>query len=184
VLATPDTLRALRDKYLEIKRLRVEHEAGGAADPRREMAALAQRFPGALRELDELPMPEIEQRLAQLDAVVERAAEVPEWARLQISYHGLLRVALRIKRVAQGRALADADRVLAELREWYEPAADEPALASLDRAAVAEILEPPGGRLNPWVFARVAALHGVEPDRVHRALFLRQTGVAGGRAPD
>jgi hypothetical protein len=173
VLATAETLLALRDKYVEIRRLRVEDEAGGGADPKREMAALAQRFPGALRELDELPMPEIEQRLAQLDAVVERGAEAPEWARLQISYHGLMRAVLRIKRIAQGRAVADVDRVLADLRERYEPAGDEPALASLDRAAIAEILEPQGGRLNPWVFARVAALHGVEVDRVRRALFLR-----------
>jgi hypothetical protein len=173
VHVTAETLRALRGKYVEIKRLRVEEQEGRGSDPRREMAALAQRFPGALRELDELPMPEIEQRLAQLEAAVERGAAVPEWARLQISYHGLMRVALRIKRISTGPARADVDRVLAELREWYEPAADEPSLVSLDRAAVRAILEPEGGRLNPWVFARVAALHGVDADRVRRALFLR-----------
>lgn len=173
MLVTAESVSALREKYLEIRRLRVEHAAGLEADPRRELAALARRFPGALRELDELPMPEIERRLLALDTIVERGAEVPEWVRLQIGYHGLMRAALRIKRFARGRTGADADNVLAELRACYVPASDEPALASFDRAALYAILEPEQGRLNPWVFARVAELYGVPPERVRFALFLR-----------
>ena len=168
---TVETVRALRDKYREIKRLRDEHARGDEVDPRRAMAELARRFPGALRELDALPMSQIEERLALLEATVERGAPPPEWARLQIAYHGLMRAALRIKRLITLRA--DASSMLAAIADGYVPAADEPPLASLDYATLAAIARPVGGRLNPWVFERVASAHGVHADAVRRALFLR-----------
>jgi hypothetical protein len=173
MLVTADTLRALRDKYLEIKRLRDEHDAGATHDPKHEMAELARRFPGALRECDELPMPEIERRLGVLQTVLTQRAPVPEWIALQIAYHGWMRAALRIKRIAAGRRGVDAAVVRSELMRQYRPEADEPPLASFDDGALRAILEPPAGRLNPWVYARVAEQHGVEPERVRRALFLR-----------
>ena len=168
-----DPLRALRDKYREIKRLRDEAAAGLARDPQPEMAELARRFPGALRELDELPMPAIEQRLAALEAALQPGGVEPPWARLQIGYHSWMRVALRIKRLAQGRGSEHAAAVLRELQAEYRPAADEPPLESLDLVLVAAVLEPNQGRLNPWVYARVAAENGVDPDSVRRSLFLR-----------
>jgi hypothetical protein len=137
------------------------------------MASLAQRFPGALRECDELPIEEIERRLAALERALAQRAPAPEWAVLQIGYHGFMRAVLRIKRLAGGRGAEHAAAVLAELARSYEPAADEPPLASFDEAAIAVILDPPDGRLNPWVYARVAAQHGVPPDRVRSSLFLR-----------
>ncbi len=164
-------VRALREKYREIRRLREQDAAGSCADPKPDMAALAQRFPGALRELDRLPMPELAQRLCALDAVLERGAPVPDWVPLQIGYHGCMRAVLRVKRWFAGRSPADAAAVLAELPARYQPAPDEPPLASFDLAAVAAILAPAGGRLNPWVYARVAALHGVPPEAVRRAFF-------------
>jgi hypothetical protein len=173
VQVTDHTLRALREKYLEIKRLRVLAQTGSEPDPRSDMAALAQRFPGALRELDALPMPEIERRLSLLDAVVDRSAQVPRWVQLQISYHGLMRAALRIKRIAAGRDRNDVERVLAELSERYRAEPDEPELASFDHAALEAILEPAAGRLNPWVFARLALLHGMSAEDVRDAVFPR-----------
>ncbi len=174
VQVTAETVRALRDKYREIKRLRDADAAGVIADPRREMAALAQRFPGALRELDELPMDQIEARLFALEQLDDsaHAQAVPQWVRLQIGYHGCMRAVLRIKRMAADVG-DDAAALLHALSLQYEPAADEPPLASFDRAAVDAILRPDGGRLNPWVYARVAAACGVEPDDVRRALFVR-----------
>jgi hypothetical protein len=173
MLVNADTLRALRDKYIEIKRLRDEAAAGLDADPRREMAALASRFPGALRECDELPIDEIERRLAVLQRALDEREPAPEWVALQISYHGWMRAALRIKRMAAGRGAADAPAVLHELAQSYRPAPDEPPLAHFDEAAIIAILEPSDGRLNPWVYDRVAAQHGVPPARVRLALFLR-----------
>jgi hypothetical protein len=172
-MVTADTLAALRDKYREIKRLRDEDAAGVAADPKLDMAELARRFPGALRELDELPREEIERRLASLESAVAGRAAPPPWAALQIGYHGWMRVALRIKRLAAGRRAAEVAAVARELAASYAPAPDEPALALLDHAALSAILEPDAGRLNPWVFARVAREHGVSVDTVRFALFLR-----------
>jgi hypothetical protein len=172
VQVTAETVRALRDKYREIKRLRDADAAGLIADPRREMAALAQRFPGALRELDELPMDQIEARLFALEQLSASVDAVPEWVRLQIGYHGCMRAVLRIKRMAADVG-DDASALLHALALQYQPAADEPPLASFDRAAVDAILRPADGRLNPWVYARVAAACGVEPDAVRRALFVR-----------
>lgn len=172
--ASAAAIQALLDKYREIKRLREEHVAGEHEDPRPRLRALARRFPGALRELDELPMEEIDARLALLLAALERAQPVPAWVDLQLAYHGWMRAALRIKRIAHGRGAAHADAVLAELTARYVPDAHDPPLASFDLVAVTAILEPAAGRLNPWVYARVAALLGVDADAVRRALFLRK----------
>jgi len=171
--ASDGAVLALLDKYREIKRLRDEHARGDEQDPRPQMRALAARFPGALRELDELPMEEIEARLARLHDVLARAQPAPEWVVLQLGYHGWMRAALRIKLIARRRDCTHVDAVLAELPQSYRPEPHDPPLASLDRAAVSAILEPLDGRLNPWVYARVAAAAGVEPDVVRRALFLR-----------
>ena len=156
-----DTLRALRDKYRDIKRLRDEDAAGLNVDPKAQLAELARRFPGALRELDELPMEDIAQRLAVLETVVAERGPAPQWA------------ALRIKRLAAGRRAAHVGAVRRELESAYRPEPDEPPLASFDHAVLLAILEPNAGRLNPWVFARVALEHGVDPETVQRALFLR-----------
>jgi hypothetical protein len=59
-------------KYSEILAMRVEHVSGreNAARARVRMAELASRFPGALRELDDLDLAEIQGRIAGLEAVV------------------------------------------------------------------------------------------------------------------
>jgi hypothetical protein len=84
-----------------------------------------------------------------------------------------MRAALCVKRIAAERAAIDAAALLLELATRYQPDAHEPPLSAIDGAAIAEILEPADGRLNPWVFARVARDHGVEPEIVQRALFTR-----------
>jgi hypothetical protein len=168
-----EAVRGLRDKYREMKALRVEHARGEPADPRPRLRALAQRFPGALRELDELPMELIEARLRALDEAL--AAGPPfssrPWIALQAGYHALMRAALRVKRLSRGRRGAALEAVLQELSgAAHAGALDEPPL---DRAAVALILDPPGGRLGPWVLSEVARREGVDPETVRRALFVR-----------
>jgi len=170
----PDNVVALRDKYRQMRHMRELDAAGASPDPRREMAELARRFPGALRELDELPMHEIERRLSVLESVIDAGSSAPDWVRLQIGYHGLMRAALRIKRWFSRGEPGDADALLLELAVRYVPAADEPPLASFDHAALRAILEPADGRLNPWVFARVAEACGVDPATVRDALFWRR----------
>ena len=119
-------------------------------------------------------MEEIARRLAVLEDAVAGRAPAPQWVALQIAYHGWMRAALRVKRIAAGRRAADAPVVLGELARSYRPEPDEPPLARFDEATLSAILEPSDGRLNPWVYARVAEQYGVEPDQVRQALFLRR----------
>lgn len=185
---TLEMIAVLQEKYREIKRLRTvdaEHVAHGRAhDPKPEMAALARRFPGALRELDELPMTEVDARLAQLAAALA-AQRVPEWAALQVAYHGTYRFALRIKRRAARQGVLDdaalgraIERLLALTERELDSEPDEPRIADLDAATLQAILRPVEGRLQLWVLARVARAFGVEPAAVSAALFAR--GPAGG----
>ena len=70
----PTDLRALRDKYEQMLCLRQLHARAKQdpefvePDPRSAMAALARDYPGALREIDELPIEDIERRIAELAA--------------------------------------------------------------------------------------------------------------------
>jgi hypothetical protein len=160
----------LIDKYRAIRELRDNVEAHAPNQARALMVALASRFPGALRELDELPHELIAARLSELEATLASRSIPQRWMLLQASYHGYMRAALRLRRQLRGpSALADAQQILAS----YRHEADEPPLEHLDEAALRTIARPPGGRLNPWVFAQVAGLHGTTAEEVHRALFLR-----------
>lgn len=164
-------IEALLDKYREMRRMRAEDAAGLVIDPKPEMRALAARFPGALREIDETALDRIEARIGELEAVLRAESEAPEWARYAVDYHAWLRAALRIKRMCVGCAtVADA---VARARASYAPEEDEPSFEAIGEAGIVAIVRPERGRLNPWVYARVAELHGVTPDDVRLALFAR-----------
>jgi len=153
-------LAALGEKYRELVALRSE----SAGDVRPRLRALAARFPGALRELDEQPLPELVARREALADALSRRAPVPAWAPWMASYHGLLRVALRLKRTG-----CDAARVVIS---YMPESADEPERLSHDD--VAAMLAPPNGRLSAWALARVALLHGVSEREVSSILFARR----------
>lgn len=89
-------VEALCDKYREMVCLQRHQVPEG--DVRARMRALAERFPGALRELHEWPLADLEARLAVLEAASRGEVEEPSWALLQWSYHDGLRAALREKR--------------------------------------------------------------------------------------
>jgi hypothetical protein len=166
-------LSALRLKYQTIRELRLQADADATIAPRAELAALAHAFPGALRELDRLPMASLEARLCALDLALCDAAEPEPWMWLQSGYHGFMRAVLRIRRLSRGRPklIVDAASELAALA--YEPADDEPPAQRFGVAELSAIRRPPGGRLNPWVLAQVAHDHGVTPELVRAALFLQ-----------
>lgn len=137
---------ALVRKYEQIREMRRAHEDGTEGDPRELMRALAAEFPGALRELDELPMQTIEARLEAL-----RAPQPPAWADTMSRYHGWMRLALAIKR-AHGRDAEPAEVLLWLADRDTRP--DEPNDVTIE--AVRAILRPPTGRLSRWVLERVA----------------------------
>jgi hypothetical protein len=160
-------VRQLREKYVEMRAMRIE-DASGGGDPRGRMRALAARFPGALREIDELPFATIERRIEELDRVIEHSVAPPRWARALADYHGWMRAALALRRYA-GRD-RDRDRALAWIDARYRPEPDEPPPGAL-RAAVDAVLRPPHGRLNRWVFAMLAERHGASPSELEAEAF-------------
>jgi hypothetical protein len=145
-------LVALRAKYLEMKRLREENDAGQAGDPTPAMRALAARFPGALREIDELSMATIDGRIAELDRAIE-AGEAAPWMVALARYHAWLRLALQLRRDVRERTLGPARAWLAARGQPDEELGED----AVDDETLRAILRPPAGRLNRVILLRVAA---------------------------
>lgn len=166
----PVLIQALQHKYRTLHAWRTQGTPEAVS--RADFAALSRAFPGALRELDRVPMSVLEERLASLAAVLSGAAEPALWMALQSAYHGLMRAVLRIRRGLRDQLEAElADSTGCLQRMGYSAAPDEPALESIDAAMLQSIRKPPQGRLNPWVLERVALLHGVSREQVEQALF-------------
>jgi hypothetical protein len=163
----PQALLALADKYRQMRAMRCSNAAEDAPDPRAQMRALAARFPGALREIDELSMDVIDTRIAQLDAAVA-GGQIPQWAGWVVAYHGWMRAALRIKGLLVRYADLEPQAVILA---HYHPAADEPPTERLDGSAIEAIASPPGGRLNPWVLDQVALDAGADVALIRTTLF-------------
>lgn len=168
-------MKALLAKYTRMRALRVRHARALCdptyvePDPRAEMASLARAFPGALRELDELPMELLERRVRELEQLVgeeeSRAGEderarsplpAPSWVLAVWAYHRLARGALAAKRWLRGAAvLADAPEARGRLLEDVSR-----GVVHADAAAWCDelpaLVRPAGGRLMPLVTARLA----------------------------
>jgi hypothetical protein len=102
--------------------------------------------------------------------VIAGTTPAPDWARFLARYHGWLRAALRIKRLTLDAP--DLDAAMQLVQQQYAPAPDEPTLARIDRATLSAIRTPEHGRLNPWVFARVAEEERATPEEVARQCFI------------
>ncbi len=138
-------LDALLAKYIEIKRLR---EDTSASDPTFAMRALAERFPGALRELDALPLEIIDARIASLVQAIELDSPEP-WMIALDRYHAWLRLALRMRREMGERTMTSARVWLARCEDELAPRVHDVLLEAM--------LFPPAGRLNRVVLSHVAS---------------------------
>lgn len=88
-------VRRLAQKYAELLALRDAHARGeDPPDVKARLRALAARFPGALRELDQLPRQAIVARLAALEAAPTEGP-LATWMIATDRVHRWLRVALR-----------------------------------------------------------------------------------------
>jgi hypothetical protein len=180
-------LRALRDKYEQMLRLRQLHARAKAEpdfvepDPRSAMAALARLYPGALREVDELPIELITTRIEELVVADADPERIVAWMRAQSAFHSLARGALAVKRWLAGRpptrameeAFAEKLRAMPEhereeLREWQH-----------DLAAIAA---PPGGRLMGLVYEKLARELAIDADAARAAVFPLSRSLRGRRA--
>lgn len=155
-VVTRDALDALRGKYAQMLAMRLMHAAAkeDVAQTRIRMAELSSRFPGALREMDDLELPEIRGRIAALDWVLSEKGQVQPWMEAMVFFHALARGALCAK-----RWLARRKRVDPEVERAYAaalPAFPFPDDARMWTTDLARIASPPRGRLTDVVFARVA----------------------------
>lgn len=151
------TATDLRRKYDLLIALREGTRPGS----RETLRALATEFPGALRELDALPLNALRTRRAAVDE-----APPPPWVAWIGAYHGLMRVTLALKRAVPARADLEVSRVT-ELAAAASGAWGE----TLDGAFVRAVQRPPQGRLGPLVFDALGARFGVTPAVIWQALF-------------
>jgi hypothetical protein len=173
VRVSREALAEVRAKYAEMLEMRLEHEArDGSEDAARvrvRMGALASRFPGALRELDALPLGEIRRRVAALDAVVAGAGQDEPWMEAVTLFHALARGALVAKRWLAGRKVIDAS-----VRRELDAAADALPFAADARVWIADLerlASPPAGRLTDLVYARLAETLGTSASEARRRVF-------------
>ncbi len=149
-----DELAELLHKYESMLAMRLADEAHPGGDPRREMAALAARFPGSLRELDELPLLAIRARIEELSRCVAGEQHPASWMRATATYHRLMRGALAAKRWLHARRSVDVELTHAFLKEIQRsPFAEDARAWAPDLARIAA---PPSGKLTDLVFERVA----------------------------
>ncbi|AUX21997.1 hypothetical protein SOCEGT47_024980 [Sorangium cellulosum] len=160
-----EALSGLARKYRALADLRLARARGEAIPDKQVFRALAREFPGALNELDNLPLDEIERRL---DAIARAQGGAPEerWMAWIHGYHALMRAALYVKiRVARREALSEI-----EASSLAERAAEH-AGAAVDAAFVMGVKAPPDGRLNRLVLGRLAAMFGASPAELRATMF-------------
>jgi hypothetical protein len=154
-------LHALSRKYALLGELRRRHDE----KPPAELGPLAREFPGALRELDALPLDEIDRRSSSVDQALGGGPTeaLLEWVS---AYHALMRAALAIKRALRGRRQLPRDEALA-----LADSTSHEFGVSCDVELVVAVGNPPSGRLNEVVFLRLSRTFGVSPARLRTALF-------------
>jgi hypothetical protein len=170
-IVSREALEDLRRKYAQMLAMRLVHQAGDedVRETRVRMAALSLRFPGALRELDDLELREIRRRIAALDVVVGEGGEVERWMEAVALFHALARGALCAK-----RWLARRKRVDAEVECAYTAAVsgfEFPEDARGWASDLARIASPPRGRVTDLVFARLAHELGTSERTARRLVF-------------
>jgi hypothetical protein len=169
--ASRQALEALLLKYTEILTMRAAGIVAQEGEPgiQARMAELASRFPGALRELDDLELDEIRRRIEALEAAIGDASRVERWMEAMTLFHSLARGALCAKRWLSGRRHVDAD-----LERDY--AASVHALRFPDDARawsgqLDRIASPPRGRVSLAVLARVGHHFGTTERAANHLVF-------------
>lgn len=158
-------LVALARKYRTLAELRRAAHRCTALDARPALRALSAEFPGALRELDRLPIEDIEARIEAVDAAAHAGAPA-QWMEWMLAYHEAMRAALFVKRRLAGR------RRVAAGQAWELAGATFQALGfRCELAFVGAVAAPPGGRLNGVVFRHVAGSFRVPPHVLQQTLF-------------
>jgi len=152
---------AMLRKYRLLARWRSVRDRSAAGGPdRAALRAMADEFPGALRELDVLGAAELLRRVEHLAGEGDGSPWLP-WI---VAYHRLMKVALVAKRTA-GRT------------RQLSAGALPPVLAgasgdgSLDEALARKAARPAAGRLSVVVLRALGEHFGVPVERISTTLF-------------
>lgn len=162
---SPGDLLELAQKYQTLAVLRKRRDSGARAVPRQTLRALAERYPGCLRELDTLGAAEIERRRGAAAAAAAGASQEP-WMAWIWTYHRLMRATLLLKRkMGKRRSLPPAE--LATL------ARDAGRVAGLvlGDVFVRAVARPPQHRIGVLVLERIGELFASPPREVAEILF-------------
>jgi hypothetical protein len=164
VRITRSDLHALARKYRALAELRRSAELEAGAELSGLLLGLGREFPGALIELDRLPLPEIDRRLEAIEQGLVTGAVEP-WIVWMCAYHQSMRAALELRRRVSGRA--ELARALArELASAAERATGFPCDAEL----VIAVARARGG-VEVVVLERLSRQMGVPAAEIRRALF-------------
>jgi hypothetical protein len=163
-----EALEQLARKYRALGELRRARARGEAIPDKAVFRALAQEFPGALSELDNLPLDEIDRRGEALRAA-HAGGPAERWMPWMHRYHALMRAALYVKiRVARAPDLAEAEA------ESLATKATAHARVPVGPDFVRAVKAPPAGRLKPLVLERLSAAFGAPSGEIRDALFPRR----------
>lgn len=179
-------LRELLDKYDLLLALSAG-EPGRTLARRDAMRTIAQRFPGAMREWDQLPHSELVRRRTHLATLLAECAEAPApepdepdepWLRFGALLHAELRALLAIRRMLIEKRSEWPERHEAPPAQLLEAAriscttVGAPGLAQrLTASMLTAIAVRPGARLSELAYQAVADQHGVSVAAVKQALF-------------
>lgn len=165
---TRDELLALEGKYAQLETLRRAREKGEPVPERAVFKALAERFPGALRELDMLPMDVIEKRRQALGMAITSGLVEP-WMSWMVAYHALVRVALWIK-----IRTAKQPDVTPERMVFLTQTITREFGFGVDEAFVKDVARPREGRINAVVLGKLEELFAVSAGEIRMGLFGRR----------
>lgn len=188
----------LADKFRRMLALREEKQLFLAENPgvafsapAHRMRALASDFPGALRELDQVPLDPLRalaEAVSQLALSGDGDEAFRRFVRQQCGYHLFLRSALCLRRVARdvcrpeelrllrghivGASIPES--VLQRLRGAYASARALVALPTWDAISAGDVLAvmaPPSGRLHVAALEAVALWQATPLDTIERQIF-------------
>jgi hypothetical protein len=169
--SSEEELCALARKYEVLAKMRRDRARDGSIAARAELRALAREFPGSLRELDTVPLDEIDRRTQALREAARGATGVDAWMIWMSAYHATMRDALFVKaRVARAPALSD------DLARAVAETATAHLGHPIDETFVRAVASPPRGRLNAFVFDRLGQGFGVAPELIWQTLFPSRRG--------
>lgn len=165
---TREELLALDGKYAQIEALRRARERGEEVPERTVFKELAAQFPGALRELDMLPMSVIEARRQALARVLGGDSIEP-WMAWIVTYHALMRIALWIKLRTAKQPDVTMDRAAFLVR-----GIEREFGFGVEEQFVVDVARPHAGRLNAVVLGRLEKLFGVSASEIREAIFRKR----------